>query len=870
MFRGRPIGSLAALIVAGLVAHPGEAASKKPDDVAREHVRRQARGLGLGASDVKEAVVRSVVPSRHNGVTHVYVQQRYRGIDVHNGIATVNVLPDGRVLGGGSRFVANIAATGSAQRVRQSAPDAVAAAARHVSVGAAELASAEVGSRLAWLPLAGGVRLTWNVLIDESDGDHSWNVFVDAETGEPLAVEDLVVHDSLRGIVERTARPAPARARARATEVPSDLFPEIDGSSYRVFPLPFESPNDGDRSLATRAADPAASPFGWHDTDGAPGAEFTVTRGNNVHAYTDLDANNVADPGSDPDGGAGLTFDFPLDLDLNPDTYRPAAVTNLFYWNNIVHDITHNYGFDEASGNFQVNNYGNGGLGNDDVRAEAQDGSGTNNANFNTNVDGIRPRMQMFIWTNPIPNLVTVNDGPIAGDYAAGRALFGPQLTDVPPVTGGVVLVNDGGGVSTSDGCEPFVIPAGSIPLVDRGNCNFTVKVKNGQDAGAPGVIVANNAPGAPPTMGGADPTVTIPSVSVSLDHGNLFKANLPFGATLRVNPASLINRDSDLDAGVIAHEYGHGVSNRLTGGPLTPSCLNNAEQMGEGWSDWFALTFTTHPSDTATTARGIGPYVSFQPADGRGIRITPYSTDMAVNPSTYAWVADVTNVSQPHGIGYVWNTMLWEVYWNLVDRHGYNADLYDDWTTGGNNRALQLVMDGMKFQPCRPGFVDGRDGILSADMALTGGANKCEIWRGFTKRGLGFSASQGLSTSRTDGVEAFDLPAACTAAVFGGFLPPVANPPAINSRDAGADVPVKFRLSGAGNSWVVDSQTIDCASLVPTGDVPIVIATAPAPQRGDRYHVDWATDPAWEGTCRRLTLRIPAAADAVAYFSFH
>ena len=47
-------------------------------------------------------------------------------------------------------------------------------------------------------------------------------------------------------------------------------------------------------------------------------------------------------------------------------------------------------------------------------------------------------------------------------------------------------------------------------------------------------------------------------------------------------------DRDSDLDNGVIAHEYGHGISNRLTGGPTTVTCLNNAEQMGEGWSDWF------------------------------------------------------------------------------------------------------------------------------------------------------------------------------------------------------------------------------------------------------------------------------------------
>ena len=56
---------------------------------------------------------------------------------------------------------------------------------------------------------------------------------------------------------------------------------------------------------------------------------------------------------------------------------------------------------------------------------------------------------------------------------------------------------------------------------------------------------------------------------------------------------------------------------------------------MGEGWSDWFGLTLTMSPSDTRTTPRGVGTYVSFQPADGVGIRPTQYTTDMSVNPST-------------------------------------------------------------------------------------------------------------------------------------------------------------------------------------------------------------------------------------------
>ncbi len=72
--------------------------------------------------------------------------------------------------------------------------------------------------------------------------------------------------------------------------------------------------------------------------------------------------------------------------------------------------------------------------------------------------------------------------------------------------------------------------------------------------------------------------------------------------------------------------------------------------------------------------------------------------------------------------------------------------------------------MDGLKLQPCSPGFVTGRDAILQADQVNNGGANQCLIWNAFAKRGLGYSASQGSSGSRSDGVEAYDVPAACLA----------------------------------------------------------------------------------------------------------
>src|SRR6185436_17832658 len=130
------------------------------------------------------------------------------------------------------------------------------------------------------------------------------------------------------------------------------------------------------------------------------------------------------------DGGAGLDFDNPIDFTEHSQTYRDATTTNLFYTNNMIHDLAHHYGFDEASGNFQVNNYGRGGTGGDYVRAEAADDNGTNNANFSTPVnDGGTPRMQMYLWPgNQIgaQNILTV-DG--VGDFNATWARNTPAVT---------------------------------------------------------------------------------------------------------------------------------------------------------------------------------------------------------------------------------------------------------------------------------------------------------------------------------------------------------------------------------------------------------------------------------------------------------
>jgi extracellular elastinolytic metalloproteinase len=63
---------------------------------------------------------------------------------------------------------------------------------------------------------------------------------------------------------------------------------------------------------------------------------------------------------------------------------------------------------------------------------------------------------------------------------------------------------------------------------------------------------------------------------------------------------------------------------------------------------------------------------------------------------------------------------------------------------TSGNTLALQLVVDGMKLQPCSPTFVSARDAILQAEKVATGGKHQCALWAAFAKRGVGKNAKSG------------------------------------------------------------------------------------------------------------------------------
>jgi hypothetical protein len=159
---------------------------------------------------------------------------------------------------------------------------------------------------------------------------------------------------------------------------------------------------------------------------------------------------------------------------------------------------------------------------------------------------------------SPLPFEVVV-DAPsaAAGAYQATGADFGPPPS-ATGVSGAIVLVNAGPNAefpmaTPTQGCGPFVgFPAGAIALVDRGQCGFAIKAANAQAAGAVAMVVANNVAGAPITMGGTDPTITIPSVMVSQADGATIKAGLPATGTVRAAEQPATPDRSCHDTGVI------------------------------------------------------------------------------------------------------------------------------------------------------------------------------------------------------------------------------------------------------------------------------------------------------------------------------
>lgn len=522
-------------------------------------------------------------------------------------------------------------------------------------------------------------------------------------------------------------------------------------------------------------------PFSRNDPWLPPGA--TTTLGNNVEAFANLvapDNFGPVDPaecntGVAPTGGdfhacttGTNTFDHTYNTAAVPNISKSqimASVTNLFYLNNWLHDWYYDAGFDEIAGNAQTNNFGRGGAGSDSIFAEGQDYASLNNANMATPADGGRPRMRMYVFSGAGAKLAKINaPAAIAGIKTTGTAAFGPQAFDV---TNAVAYPP----AADVQACAAFsaagvTAVTGKIALIDLGGaCAFAVKVKNAQNAGAIAVMLANNNPGIG-SVAGTDATITIPTLVILQTDGTAIKAQLALPAVVTARLARVvgINRDGTLDNGIIAHEWGHYISNRLIANSSGIS-TNLAAGMGEGWADFHGLLMLVKGTDSALPNNAnfagtyaMAGYVAAGPdlapdvlnnAFYNGIRRYPYSRNMAKNPLTFkhvtdgvalpaspapAFGADGASNSQVHNTGEVWGSMLWECYSNLLNDTARLS------FAQAQDRMKRYLVGGYKLTPAQPTFIEARDALLAMVLSQDS-ADHALCYQGFAKRGAGIGA---------------------------------------------------------------------------------------------------------------------------------
>ncbi|CAO3702936.1 unnamed protein product [Rhizopus stolonifer] len=575
--------------------------------------------------------ISSAYSSDLNNVIHVYLRQKIDGLEVLNGDMNINVDREGQIISYGSSFT-TLKKTPLNWR-------------QFIFKRQVIRPEEALKSLLAFVH-RGSLQDPIESVSSYKDGVYTFNQVAEAESPVEVKQGYLQLNDGELQLVwniEYELQDNWYNSQIHAYDgTVLGLVDWVSSASYKVIPFGYNDPNDGPRKLLKDPHDVWASPHGWNTEN--------VTLGNNVYTHTNPDGGNHWKKNHRPTGryeDGNLVFDYPADFDRQePEEYQDAAVTNLFYWCNIAHDFFHRYGFDEKAGNFQQSNLGRGrtdGGDSDAVIANAQDGSGRNNANFATPPDGKHGKMRMYIW----------------------------------------------------DQTKPM--------------------------------------------------------------------------------------RDGDFESGIVVHEYTHGVSIRLTGGPKNSNCLGWGEAggMGEGWGDFIATVIRMNPENTRDDDFGMGDYAN----GGEGIRNYMYSTSLETNPSTYK-IMDGFDYWGVHAKGEVWAEMLYEVYWNLVDRLGFTSDWFPPTpqdtmkvamdpqdldrirqhiTSHGNTLAVQLVMDGLKLQPCMPSFLAARDAILEAERLLTGGEYHCDIYKAFAKRGLGVGARLEKKGWLDQRVESYEIPSVCS-----------------------------------------------------------------------------------------------------------
>lgn len=520
------------------------------------------------------------------------------------------------------------------------------------------------------------------------------------------------------------------------------------------------------------------------------------TRGNNVDAYADL-----AEPDGFGEGDLRAELSGPMAFapgyspNLPPDFDKrqiEAGVVNAFYITNYLHDWFYAAGFDEAAGNAQMSNFDRGGLEFDEMRVETLDHSGLDNASMMTPADGEHPRMQLFRFKGPVQ--AALDPGTAGAPLQVQVAAFGPQDYR----RSGALIAGIDSVANPLDGCEPLTGDySGRVVLLAHGNCSNAQQALNAQAAGAIGVLIADTSGIGWPDMNGDAPGLNIPAQGINRADAQWLRERLAQAPlTVELWAERQPDRDAAMDAAIVAHEWGHYISNRLIGDGAGMS-NHQSRSMGEGWADFHALLLLVREEDAQSTAGahfsgsyGVMNYVSagrmpsFSPnASYFGIRRYPYSTRREINPLEFQHIANNSQLpatapltpgsfaadnSAVHNAGEVWGSMLWDCYASLLrdtQPPSQRLSFFE-----AQRRMSEYLVAAYKLTPNAPTYTEARDALLVAmgasdldDLQLCGAA--------FAGRGAGLRARspsrlsltlQGVQASRIDGgdlaVDAIEL----------------------------------------------------------------------------------------------------------------
>ncbi|MEP6862014.1 MAG: M36 family metallopeptidase [Deltaproteobacteria bacterium] len=644
------------------------------------------------------------------------------------------------------------------------------------------------------------------------DGD-AFHTVTAADTGRVLSHRSIVEHDSYQYRVwaDTTGEKHPADGPL------ADYTPNPLGMPSTFYPAPVAS------SLIAMVGNN-------HLGDPWLPPSSTTTVGNSIDAYTDANAPDGLSAG-DFRGSVSSTgvFDHAYNFNAEPlssTEQQQAAITQLFFTMNWLHDFWYDNGFIETAANAQMSNYGRGGVEGDPMHAEAEDSAVAgqrNNANMSTPADGMSPRLQVYLWTGTTTTSLTA----AATTPATGTAAFGPKNFTL---SGTLALANDATAPVT-DACTAIDASAsGHIVVVDRGMCTYKTKALNVQTAGGTGMIVVNNVASTSPLNMGDDPmiatAITIPVLSVTMADGTTIKGALGNASMSRTSGVEL---DGDLDNSVIAHEFGHYVHHRLS------DCgASVCSGMSEGWADFDALMMMVRDGDNLDGAWPVGIYstVSLSTAAAYyGIRRAPYSVTASINSLSFRHMT--TGVALPtgfltsgnnaevHNMGEIWAETLFDAYISIQKAGTSWSD--------SRTKMAKYVVASLLMTPTDTTPTEARDALVTAAGAASA-ADAHTIGLAFARHGMGSCAvSQDRNSTDNSGiVESTDLKGRIAAGTI--TLDAAMSCDSDTTLDAGETAHLTIPISNPGAADLTNltvTVTSDTPGLTLTNATPTVASLA-------------------------------------------